>query len=166
LISREDLIVQSIQSFVTSELRGLGYTPQRVELLDGFDAGLFEERYGETGLDRTYVAIAFQFDDGGTQAELGSSLKAYLHTIDFLIFGHTATWGRNVAHVIKSILNVERGALALYDYNVPNDPRPVLDYLPIEEISTEREHTYDPRPWQQFVWSTRLRIWDEVLATA
>jgi hypothetical protein len=82
LISREDLIVQSIQSFVTSELRGLGYTPQRVELLDGFDAGLFEERYGETGLDRTYVAIAFQFDDGGTQAELGSSLKAYLHTID------------------------------------------------------------------------------------
>src|SRR4051812_48761382 len=164
MISREDLIVQSVQSFVTEELRGRGYSEQRVEILDGFDASLFEEKYGETGLDKTYVAIAFQFDNGGIQAELGSSLKEYLHTIDFLVLGHTATWGRNVAHVIKAVLNVDRGALALRDYNVPVEPRPILDWLPIEEVSTEREHSYDPRPWQQFAWSTRLRIYDQVVA--
>jgi hypothetical protein len=164
MISREDLIVQSIQSFVIDELRGRGYTQQRVEILDGFDATLFEEKYGETGLDKTYVAVAFQFDNGGSQAELGSSLKSYLHTIDFLTLGHTSTWGRNVAHVIKAVLNVDRGALALRDYNVAIDPRPIIDWLPIEEISTEREHSYDPRPWQQFAWSTRLRVWDEVVA--
>jgi hypothetical protein len=168
MITREDLIVQSVQSFVREGIFGppYNYPAARIEIMDAFDADLFEERYGEAGLDKTYVAIAFQFDDGGKQAELGSSLTEYLHTIDFLVLGHTATWGRNVAHIIKAILNTERGALPLLDYNVPTDPRPVLDYLPVVEVSTEREHSYDPRPWQQFAWTTRLRIEDSIFASA
>lgn len=165
MISREDLITQSVQTFVREGLTAIGYSDSKVEMLDAFDANLFEQRYGQAGLGKTYVAVGFQFDDGGREAELGSTLTAYLHTIDFLVFGHTATWGRNVAHVIKALLNTERGALPLRDYSVATDPRPIIDYLPVAEVSTERERAFDARPWGLHAWTTRLRIEDETYVT-
>lgn len=165
MIAREDLITQSVQTLVREGLDTLNYTTPKVEILDAFDAVLFEQQYGQSGLNKTYIAVGFQFDDGGREAELGSTLMSYLHTIDFLVFGHTSTWGRNVAHVIKALLNTERGALPLLDYSVATDPRPIIDYMPVVEVSTERERAFDARPWGLHAWTTRLRIVDEYYVT-
>jgi hypothetical protein len=128
--------------------------------MDGFDARLFEQEH-PNGLEATtYVATAFQFDDGGRPLEMGSSLTEYLHTLDFLVLGHTAVWGRNVAQIIKSVLRTERGALPLRDYNVATDPRPILDWMEVDEVSAQREFSFDPRPWNTHAWTTRLRIYD------
>lgn len=163
-VSRADNIVQSVQDLIRDQLFGdpYNYPTGKVELVDGFNGQLFDEKYGDTGLDKTYVAAAYQFDDGGRAAELGSSLTNYLHTIDFLVLGWTPTWGRNVAHVVKAIVSTDDGLIPLKDYGVK--PPVVIDRLEIEEVSTQREFNLDPRPWNAYAWTTRLRLHDIVFA--
>lgn len=164
MISREDSITQSVQDHLRSVLYDqFNYPEAKVEIVDGFDARLFDEKFGDTGLDKTYIATAYQFDNGGRPLELGSTLTEMLHTIDFLVLGHTPTWGRNVAHVVKQALMTDEGTIPLKNYEVAGAP--VIDQLPIEEVSTQREFTFEPRPWNAFAWTTRLRITDEIYAT-
>lgn len=164
MISREDAITQSVQDHLRYNLYTvIGYPESKVKIEDAFDARLFDEKYGDTALDKTYIAVAYQFDDGGKGLELGSTLTQFLHTIDFLILGHTPTWGRNVAHVVKAILMTDEGTIPLKDISLT--PAPVVDQLVTEEVSVQREFTYEPRPWNQFAWTTRLRLYDEVYAT-
>jgi hypothetical protein len=165
MISREDMIAQSLEARIRTGLfTDFNYPTDRVELIDAFDGAFFEEKYGENGLDKTYVAAAYQFDNGGTPLELGSSLTQYLHTVDFFCFGHTPTWGRNVAHMVKAALLTETGSIPLYDWSVPTDPRPIIDYLPVEEVTTERIVVADASPWNEHAWTTRVRVLDEVAA--
>jgi hypothetical protein len=164
VISREDALVQSTQDHLRHVLYDtFNYPPTKVEIVDGFDARLFDEKFGDAGLDHTYIAVAYQFDDGGTPVELGSTLTAFLHTIDFLVLGHTPTWGRNVAHVVKAALWTDEGYIPLRNYEVAGTP--IVGKLPIEEASTQREFTFEPRPWSAFAWTTRLRVTDELFAT-
>jgi hypothetical protein len=165
VITREDLIVQSVQDHLKAKLAEYGYPPTRVEMLESFNAELLDEKFPD-GLDHTLVAPAFQFDDGGTVIELGSSLTGYTHTIDWLVLGHTPTWGRNVAQVIKQAFFVPDGVIPLRDYRQPIDPRPIIDYLQIDGQSVEREVTFEARSWNQFAWSTRIRVYDEVASAA
>lgn len=164
MIAREDMIVQSAQDHLREGLfTTVGYPPSKVELVDGFDARLFDEKFGDGGLDKSYIAAAYQFDDGGRQAELGSALTRYLHTVDFLVLGWTATWGRNLAQVTKAILSTDEGSLPLRDYGTVG--KPIIDRLEIEEVSAQREFTFEPRPWNTFAWTVRLRLLDYVYAT-
>lgn len=166
MISREDLIAQSIQDYVKDELYGatFNYSTDRVEVIDGYDEYLFSERYGTSVLTKTLAAMAIQFDNGGRQMELGGSLRQFLHTVDFLVFGHTANFGRNIAHIIRAILANDSETIPLLDYNVATSPRPEIDRLIVESVAVERQQIYDPRPWQQNAWRTRLRVTDEVYA--
>lgn len=161
MLAREDLITQSLQVHLRTNLTTLGYIA-KVEILDAYSAELMDERY-PNGLDKTLIATAFQFDDGGTAVELGSTLTSYLHTLDFLVFGHTAVWGRNVAYVVKQIFQTDESAIPLLDFSLPS--RPILDWLPVEEVSTEREATsFEAKQWAQHAWSTRVRVSDETFA--
>lgn len=165
-ITREDMVVQSIQDHLREHLYGTySYPENRVEIIEGYSSDLFDERFGDDALSKTYVAVAFQFDNGGEPMELGSSLTAYLHTIDFFVFGHTPTWGRNVAQLVKGIFHTESGTIPLRDYSQPGLPKPVIDALIVEEASTERVNERDARPYQQNAWITRLRVTDEVVAS-
>jgi hypothetical protein len=166
MIAREDAITQSLQDHLREHLYGtFSYPSAKVEIIDGFDLTLFDERYGDSGLDKTFIATAYQFDDGGRSLELGSTLTEYLHTIDFIILGHTSTWGRNVAHVVKAIFLTDEGSVPLYDFSVAVAPRPVLDRMPVEEVSAQREFSMTPRPWNAHAWTTRVRLTDTVFAT-
>lgn len=166
MIAREDSITQSLQDHLRFNLYTVfGYPESKVVLMDGFDYALFDEKYGDAGLDKTYIASAYQFDDGGRDLELGSTLKEYLHTIDFIVLGHTPTWGRNVAHVVKAIFNTDEGSIPLLNYEVNTNPRPVVDALPVEEVSAQREFSLPTKPWNQNAWTTRVRLTDTVYAT-
>jgi hypothetical protein len=136
VITREDLIVQSVQDHLKAKLAEYGYPPTRVEMLESFNAELLDEKFPD-GLDHTLVAPAFQFDDGGT-----------------------------VAQVIKQAFFVPDGVIPLRDYRQPIDPRPIIDYLQIDGQSVEREVTFEARSWNQFAWSTRIRVYDEVASAA
>lgn len=167
MISREDLIAQSVQTHVRSELFGAtyNYDTTKVEIVDGYEDSLFNEQYGSDALDKTYIAVAFQFDNGGRPLEVGSSLRQFLHTIDFLVFGKSPSWGRNVAYITKQILLTDSETIPLLDYNVSTDPRPEIDRLVIDSCITERQQIFDPRPWQLHSWRTRLRVLDEAYST-
>lgn len=163
MISREDAIQQSVQDHLRTYLYGppFNYPQNRVEITEGFNYDLLDEKYGE-GLPLTLIGVAFTFDNGGRQMEMGSSLTEYLHTIDFLILGHTPTWGRNVANVVKSIFRTESGSIPLFDYSSPQKRE--IDRLEIEDVRVDREPVAQPRPWQQHAWTTRLRVRDETYA--
>src|SRR6185295_10640168 len=98
-ITREDQIEQSVYDFLESNLRAKGYTEAKVTLREAFPT--VNER--SQALPVTTIAIGFNFDDGGRQAELGSDLLQRVYTIEFWVFGTTPTLGRNVAHIVRAI---------------------------------------------------------------
>jgi hypothetical protein len=160
LISREDLIVQSIQSFVTSELRRAWATRR-----SGSSCSTASTR----ACSRSATARRPGPDLRGHRLPVRRRRhagRAWLVAeglpphAGLPRLGHTAVWGRNVAQIIKSVLRTERGALPLRDYNVATDPRPILDWMEVDEVSAQREFSFDPRPWNTHAWTTRLRIYD------
>lgn len=159
------MITQSMEDHLRAHLFGApyNYPTNKVELIDGFDEEDFDKKF-PNGLNKTFIAATFQFDDGGTPLELGGSLTQYLHTVDFHVVGQSAVWARNVAFLVKSIFLTDTGSIPLRDYNVASDPRPIIDYLPVVEASVEKDQTPDPRPWQRYAWVPRIRVTDETYA--
>jgi hypothetical protein len=153
VISREDMVTQSVQDYVRAALVARGYElPGMVRLLDSFP---YERR--EEGLDCQLVALGFDFDDEGEQAELGSDLMRRSYTIELFVFGTTNTWARNLANVMKFAVQNE-GTIPLKDVSQPGAP--VIDRLEVLGASAERQVIRDPQPWQQYVWTTVIRVQD------
>lgn len=156
MITREDAVVQSAQTFVQQGLVALGYTADKVLMRDAFPTP--DERASE--LDTTTVATGFNFDDGGRRAEMGSDLLLRVYTVEFWVFGTTPEYGTNVAHVIRRIFEG--------DYRLPlldiRDPAfPTSDYLTVFEprgIVVQRQVANDPRPWDMNVWTTSVKLED------
>lgn len=156
MITREDMIEQSIEDFVKEGLVLNGYTDDKVHVRDAFPSP--DER--SQPLVQTEVAIGFNFDDGGVNIELGSDLKLRKYTIEFWTFGLTQQQGRNVATVIRTLLEDE-GAVDLKDIGTTG--RPVIDRLLLQDspgISVTRQIAAQPRPWDRNVFTTTCRIED------
>jgi hypothetical protein len=112
MITREDLVSQSVMDHAVAGIAAQGYPPTQVAFLESFP-------YDVAGpLEKNLIAAGFDFDDGGEQAELGSALKRRLYTIEFFVFGMTATWARNLAHALKFVLEGD-GRIALKDIGQP-----------------------------------------------
>lgn len=160
MISREDLIEQSVQDFLKAALTARGYSlGGDVELVETFPYHLTGE------LEKNYVAVGFNFDDEGTAAELGSDLKVRQYTIQFWIFGQTKAWAKNLANVVKFAAQADDDRIPLKDYEADPDDPPVIDYLCVNASSTERQIAPDPEPWQEFVWTTTVVVQDEYHAS-
>lgn len=158
MITREDMVEQSVQDYVRHALFQLrDYPESQVEILDSFPFGRFEGP-----LEKNYVAMGFNFDDGGEQAELGSDLKRRLYTIQFFIFGLTTVYARNLANAVKFALDTE-GVVPLKD--IGQAGAPLIDALIVENVSAERQIIPDPEPWQENVWTATLRVTDEYHAS-
>lgn len=153
MITREDLVEQSVQDYVRHALFDLRDTPEdQVEILDAFPFNRFEGQ-----LERNYVAMGFNFDDGGTQAELGSDLKVRLYTLQFFVFGLTPVLARNLANQIKFAADSE-GVIPLKD--IAQAGGPVIDALVVLSASAERQIIPSPEPWQENVWTSTVRVED------
>jgi hypothetical protein len=153
-IQREDMVEQSVQDYLREMLfDGQGYPEGQIGILDAFTAEEFE---GD--LDKNYIAVGFNFDDGGDEAECGSTLTRKVVTIEFFILGKTSTWGRNLKNaLVTSFERDKRVPLR----NIGDPAKPIFDYLPVLNVTGSREPIPDPAPWQRFVWTVLLRLEDE-----
>lgn len=154
-MTREDLVSQSVMDHAVAGIAARGYPPTQVAFLESFP-------YSVAGpLEKNLVAAGFDFDDGGEQAELGSGLKRRLYTIEFFVFGMTNTYARNLANALKFVLEGD-GRVALKD--VEQTGAPVIDYLLVDTVHTQRQIVPDPEPFQEFVYLTTVRVFDEYYA--
>lgn len=157
MITREDQIEQSVQNFVKAALTTNGYDSTVVTVRDAFPTD--DER--ATEMTKTQVALGFNFDDGGKSMELGSDLTLRVYTIEFWVFGLTSRLGRNVANVIKAVLEDSGYLIPLQDVGVSGHP--VIDQLVISEnrgITVARQINHNPRPWDLNVWTTIVKVED------
>jgi hypothetical protein len=150
VVTREDLIAQSVFDYAKEGLRARGYDEGRVAFIEAWS------QIAEP-LEKNYVATGFDFDDEGEQAEMGSDLKRRLYTIQFFVFGQTLTLSRNIANALKFVLERE-GTIPLLQ--VDQAGRPEIDKLILDGVSAERQVVPDPQPWQRFVYTTTLRVED------
>lgn len=157
-VPRELKIEQSVQLYLAAQLTARGWVAPAVKLVDSYSHDRFERM---DGLDATYVAPGFTFDDGGTPAEMGSSFRRKVHTIEIFVIGKSAAWGSNVSAQIANAIDDE-GTLPLYDIELPGNPE--IDRLILDEVTRRREPVYDPRPWQENIWTVQLQVADEFYA--
>lgn len=160
-VSREQKVTQSVQDYLKEQMFTVrGYSTDTVEVMDAWDGGSMP-----TPLRKNYIATGYGFDNGGSSAEMGSSLIRRLYTVEFLIFAQNATWGRNLGSQIAMALE-EDGLIPLKDVGQPGAP--VIDQLVLDGNGPQVQREPpgpDPPEWQKFVWSVRLRVWDEYFAT-
>lgn len=160
MISREDLIAQSVYDYVSAGLLARDYPATRVEMLESFPY-----TRNDAQLTHTLVATGFDFDDDGAAAEMGSDLKVRVYTIQFYVFGLNNTEGRNVANVVKFIVDSanDDGGVPLMDYG--QVPPAEIDRLEVLGVSADRQIISDPEPWQENVWATVAKIQDTYSAS-
>lgn len=152
-ITREDYVAQSVDTYLRALLLTNGYKNDTVEIIPEYP----HTRFKQEKLSKTYVAEGFDFDDAGKPAEMGSNVKRRLYTIEFFIFGHTPTWGRNVANAVKFSLERD-GIIPLLDIAVAE--RPTIDALVLIGVNAQHEPVNNPLPWQENVWTVKLRLED------
>lgn len=158
MIPREQLIEQSVTDYVRAAIfTEFGYSADKVELVEAFDFNRVRE-----GLTKNVVTLGFSFDDGGTQAEIGSDLVTRTHTIEFFVFGLTNTWARNLANVVKHVMERDQ-RIPLIDYSDP--AKPTIDYVLPLTPRAARQPIAEPEPWEQFVWTTHVQIEDTYSAS-
>jgi hypothetical protein len=153
VIPREQMVEQSVMDFARTAIAAR-YGAD-VEVVDSFEPHVRE------GLSKPIVAVGFNFDDGGAEAELGSSLRVMEHVVEFFVFGTTATWAQNVARSLQGMLWGNNGLIPLLDYGSAGKPE--IDQLVVQDDPgprAQREIVPDPEPWQEHVWTVRVRVQD------
>lgn len=152
MISREDLVTESVRAFAKHQIFDVrGYSPAQVEFVDSF-------RYEQQALTKNVVSAGFDFDDDGTPAEMGSSLTRRVYTVEFWVFGLTNTYARNLANVLKFALEVEDHTIPLMD--VAQSPPVEIDKLLVDGVTAHRQIIPEPEPWEEFVWTTQVKVED------
>lgn len=153
-LTREDYIVQGVESYAKARLTERGYnTGDQFEFLESYTG-----KEIATPMSKSYIAAGYNFDDGGRGAELGSALIERVYTIEFFVFGQTATWGRNLAQSIKFSLERD-GVIPLIDVSDKTLPEEA-EYLTVDSVSAERQIVKDPAEWERYVWTVHLKVTD------
>lgn len=153
-VTREQYVTQSVEDYLREQLFNVrGYPQDQVAIKDSFTGEPIE-----TPLSKNWVAAGFNFDDGGRQAELGSTLVKRVYTIEMFVFGTSATWGENLANAIANSLETD---LAIPIVNIAIEGRPPKgEFLEVLSVAAQREAIPDPPEWQRFTWTVRLRVED------
>lgn len=154
MITREDMIEQSIQDYVKDKLTGMGYDATVVQVRDAFP-GLDERA---TQMEVSQLAIGFNFDNGGRPIEMGSDLTMFIHTVELWVFGMDPDTGRNIANTVRRILYSDERLVPLKD--VSQDGDPVIDQLIVDTAAVQRQIARDPRPWDMYVWTVTAKVED------
>lgn len=153
-LTREQYVTQSVEDYLRNQLFDVsGYPEDQIEIKDSFTG---EVR--DTPLEKNWVAAGFNFDDGGRQAETGSTLVRRIYTIEFFVFGMTATWGENLANAIREALENDL-AIPIVDIGQQGRP-PTGEALEVLNVRAQREAIPDPPAWQRFTWTVRLQVED------
>lgn len=153
MIDRETLIEASIEIYCKAQLFTVrNYPADKITWLDAYPDN---ERMMRP-LDQNYIAVGWSADDGGKQAELGSSLKVRKYTYDLFVFGVNRVWGKNLASVLRFAAETDQ-VIPLVDLS---DGVTVIDHVDIDYASVQPKVSNTPRPWEEHCWITRLRVTD------
>lgn len=153
-ITREELVEQSVTDFLREQIFTVRqYPSSRVELRDAFDESQFEGP-----LNKNYLAIGFNFDDGGVPGELGSDLVFRTYMIEVWVIGLSAQEGRNLANAVRDSMESE-GRVPLKD--ISQTPAPIIDYLIVDPVRAQRQPVPQPKPWQEFLYIVTIPVVDE-----
>lgn len=155
-LTRNDFVEQSVQTLVKREVNAA--YPGKVEFVERFDHERME------GLATNFVASGFDGEQDGVPAEMGSDLVTRPYFIEFFVVGQTRTWGRNLAHFIKQVLERD-GIIPLLDLETPGFP-PTADALEVIGATVEHEIVPEPEPWQHFIFTVRLQVEDTYYLSA
>jgi len=156
MIDRQSMVEQSVVDYAKAALAVRGYAQGAAYVMeDDFIDHVHEE------FEQNVISIGFDFDDDGTQAETGSSLTLRTYTIEFMVFGTTRAFARNIAAVMKFALENE-GTIPLKDYEQDGDPE--IDRMVVLGASTERQRVDRPEPWQEHMYLTTVRVEDTYYA--
>lgn len=166
MLIREELVEASVMRAITTGLPNYQYTlttdgndpaTGNVYVREAFPT--LDER--EQELKVTTLAFGFNIDDGGTPAEMGSNLTAYVHTLVCWTFAIEPRFGRRLAHTIKNLVRVSNDWIPLYDFNQANGSEaPQIDTLNVMQAQTRHEVNNSPRPWDRYVWTTAVAVRD------
>jgi hypothetical protein len=153
-LTREQYVIQSVEDYLRRQLFDVrGFPEDKIEVKDSFTG---ENR--ETPLEKNWVAAGFNFDDGGRQAEVGSTLVRRIYTIEFFVFGLDATWAENLASGLRESLENDL-MIPLVDIGEAGRPE-TGEALEVLNVQAQREPVPNPQPWQRFTWTVRLRVED------
>lgn len=158
MVTREDLVDQSVTKFVRAALTDRGYG-NITEIVESFN---YE---GREHLEKCIVALGYNLDSDGEAAELGSDLMTRTYGFEFYVFGRTRTEAKNVANTIKFALQGEGADSLVPLLNVEQAGAPEIDKLVVTGSSADRSIFADPEPWQHFVWLTTASIEDTYSAS-
>lgn len=155
MIERRTKVTESCKELVRARLfvaSGGPYDPKDVVLQDALPGTDFEGK-----LDSTIVAAGYSFDDGGRQGETGSDLVRYIWTIEYMVVAVTGVWGKNVADTVASAFNIGDNVplLAIGETRDPTGETAIVTYSQAQRVVVRA-----PRPWEQFVWMTRVKLED------
>jgi hypothetical protein len=153
-VTREEMVEQSVSDYLRDAIfNGRGYPASRVGLIEAF-----AESKLPSPLDKNYLAIGFNFDDGGVPAELGSDLLRRQYVIEVWVIGLSAAEGRNLANAVRDSMEAE-AIVPLKDIRDPATP--IIDYLMVDPVSSHRQPVPEPKPWQEFLWIVTIPVLDE-----
>lgn len=153
-VTREQYVMQSVQDYLDKQLFDVrGYPRDQVQIKDAFTGDPIE-----TPLTKNWVAMGFNFDDGGKQAELGSTLIQRRYSIEFFVFALTWTWGNNLSDAIQKSLEND---LAIPVVDIAQQGRPEMgEFLEVINVRNNREAIPDPPQWQKYTWTVLLKVDD------
>lgn len=170
MIERNLLIKKNAVHYLRDRLFNVrSYSPEDLEIDESFDY----TRWGAAGapgaveLTKNVVSLGFSFDDGGTQAECGSTLIQRIVTLEVFVFGLTDDWGDTISGAIQQQFLADQG-LTLLDLGSSDDPA-VIDFLQIPDrgsVRVERVPVRDPRPWEENLYRVVAKIEDLAYAGA
>lgn len=154
MITREEQVEQSVQDFVREGLVALGYTDDKVHVRDSFPT--MDER--GKAMDTSQLSLGFNFDDGGRHVEMGTDLTQRVYTLEFWVFGVSGGAGRNVANVVRNVLE-DTPTIPLKDLSTDA----VVDQLIVlseQGVRVQRQVATDPQPWDRHVFTTTVKVED------
>lgn len=167
---REELVEASVLRCLTTGLPHYGMVLQtngfdgpapNVVVREAFPSP--EERDSE--LTATTLAFGFNVDDGGTPAELGSTLTRYTHTLMCWVFALEPRFGRKIAYAIQHVCRVNIDLIPLLDFNADPANPPEIDALNTLAVQVQHQANNSPRPWDRYVWTASINVRDTYYIT-
>lgn len=167
---REELVEASVLRCITTGLPEYGMVLQpggfsgaapNIVVREAFPTP--DERADE--LKATTLAFGFNVDDGGRQAELGTTLTEYVHTLTCWVFALEPRFGRKVAYAIQHVARANLDLIPLLDFNADADNPPVIDAMNVLGVQVQHQGNQSVRPWDRYVWTATINARDVYYVT-
>jgi hypothetical protein len=151
MIERRTKVTESCKEVVRQALFG-PYDHDQVTVQDALPGEDFAGK-----LESTIVAAGYNFDDGGRQGEAGSDLVRYIWTLEYMIVAPSGVWAKNVADTVASAFDIGDNVplLAIGDTRDPTGETVIVNYSQAQRVVVRA-----PRPWEQFIYMTRVKLED------